>query len=479
VTDEFSLIARYFAPLSSEIGDDCAILDLAPHERLATSIDTLVEGTHFDADAPPDQIAYRAVVSALSDLAAMGAEPRALLLALTLPAADDTFLQQFSRGIQQATEAYGVELIGGDTTRGPLVITCTVMGVVPEKRALLRSGARPGDRVFVSGTTGDAAAALAVIGGAWPGDAKYKAYLLQRFYRPSARVELGRLLLDIASSAIDVSDGVLADAGHLCEQSGVGIRIHADYLPLSPALRSVPDQELARRWALTGGEDYELLFTVPEKLAAQVPEGCVWIGEVVEGGEVQCDFEVEQTGYRHFSENGGTMQAIPPARHAEPLKPRPFSSVYQFLAFGFGSGLSPKAPGTVGTLVAVPLYLLLAPLTLPLYSAVVLLAALAGVFICGKASRELAVHDHPGIVWDEFVGFWVTMWAVPLNWQAVLAGFLLFRLFDIAKPWPIRYYDTHTGGGFGIMLDDILAGVASCAVLHLGWFALTGGWALG
>jgi thiamine-monophosphate kinase len=248
----------------------------------------------------------------------MGAEPRALLLALTLPAADDTFLQQFSRGIQQATEAYGVELIGGDTTRGPLVITCTVMGVVPEKRALLRSGAQPGDRVFVSGTTGDAAAALTVIGGVWPGDAKYKAYLLQRFYRPSARVELGRRLLDIASSAIDVSDGVLADAGHLCEQSGVGIRIHADHLPLSPALRSVPDQELARRWALTGGEDYELLFTVPEKLAAQVPEGCVWIGEVVEGDEVHCDFEVEQTGYRHFSKNGGTKQAIPATRHADP-----------------------------------------------------------------------------------------------------------------------------------------------------------------
>ena len=317
MTDEFSLIARYFAPLSGEIGDDCAILDLSPGERLALSTDTLVEGTHFDADAPPDQVAYRAVVSALSDLAAMGAEPRAMLLALTLPAADDTFLQQFSRGLLQATQAYGVELIGGDTTRGPLTITCTVMGMVPEKRALLRSGARPGDQVFISGTTGDAAAALTVIGGTWPGDARYRSYLLQRFYRPSARIELGRQLLELASSAIDVSDGVLADAGHLCEQSGVAIRIHADHLPLSPALESVPDRNLARRWSLAGGEDYELLFTVPERLAAQVPEGCARIGEVVEGAGVECDFEVGRTGYRHFSEDDGDELSIPPARHPE------------------------------------------------------------------------------------------------------------------------------------------------------------------
>jgi thiamine-monophosphate kinase len=473
VTDEFSLIAKYFAPLSSEIGDDCAIINLARGERLATSIDTMVEGTHFYPDAPPDQVGYRAVVTAVSDLAAMGAEPRALTLALTLPQADDTWLQQFSRGIEQATRDYAIELIGGDTTRGPLTITCTVMGAVPEDVALTRSGAEPGDKVYVSGTPGDAAAALTVINGEWPGHSQYKTYLLTRFYRPSARVHLGRQLLSIASSAIDVSDGVLADAGHICEQSGVGMRIDANLLPLSDALRSVPDEQQARRWALAGGEDYELLFTVPAQRVEQLPEGCTCIGEVVEGDRVDCDFPVESAGFQHFSDMGDEGAAA-----AQPVRPQPFRSLTQFLAFGFGSGLSPKAPGTAGTLVAVPLFLLLGQLNIALYSGLLVLALAAGIVICEVASRELKVHDHPGIVWDEFVGFWVAMWAVPVNWQTVLAGFLLFRLFDIAKPWPIRALDKRVQGGFGIMIDDVVAGAFSAVLLHSGWYLLTGAWPL-
>ncbi|MCB1706419.1 MAG: phosphatidylglycerophosphatase A [Halioglobus sp.] len=141
----------------------------------------------------------------------------------------------------------------------------------------------------------------------------------------------------------------------------------------------------------------------------------------------------------------------------------------QFLAFGFGSGLSPKAPGTAGTLVAIPLYLLIAQWSLLHYTAVVLLAALAGIWICGAASRQLQVHDHPGIVWDEFVGFWITLWALPPDWGWVLAGFVLFRLFDIVKPWPISVLDRRVGGGFGIMIDDILAGVMACVTLHIVW----------
>ena len=478
MTDEFSLIAKYFAPLSSEIGDDCAIVDLAHGERLATSTDTMVENTHFYADAPPDQVGYRAVVTAVSDLAAMGAEPRALTLALTLPEANDTWLQQFSRGIQQAIEEYRIELIGGDTTRGPLTITCTVMGAVPEHAALTRSGAQPGDKVYLSGTTGDAAAALTVINGQWPGHSQHKQYLLTRFYRPSARIDLGRQLLDIATSAIDVSDGVLADAGHICEQSQVGMRIHSDRLPLSPALQSVPDGDQAKHWALAGGEDYELLFTVPAKHADRVPEGCVCIGEVVEGEGVDCDFAVDAAGFQHFAASDAS-QSIPPAHHDAPVRPRPFRSFAQFLAFGFGSGLSPKAPGTVGTLAAVPLYWLMSQLELPLYTVLLVFAAVAGVHICDLASRQLKVHDHPGIVWDEFVGFWLAMWAVPVSWQTLLAGFLLFRLFDIAKPWPIKWLDRKVEGGLGIMVDDLVAGAISCVILHLGWYGLTGGWPLG
>ncbi len=139
----------------------------------------------------------------------------------------------------------------------------------------------------------------------------------------------------------------------------------------------------------------------------------------------------------------------------------------QFLAFGLGSGLSAKAPGTVGTLVAIPLYLLFAQWNLLYYSVVVLLAALAGIWICGAASRQLEVHDHPGIVWDEFVGFWITMWALPTDWAWVLAGFAVFRVYDIFKPWPVSLLDRKIGGGFGIMVDDMLAGAMACATLHI------------
>lgn len=139
----------------------------------------------------------------------------------------------------------------------------------------------------------------------------------------------------------------------------------------------------------------------------------------------------------------------------------------QFLAFGFGSGLAPRAPGTAGTLAAIPLYLLFANASLLQYTMLLAVAALLGVWICGAASRQLQVHDHPGIVWDEFVGFWITMWAVPPDWGWVLAGFVLFRFFDIAKPWPISVLDKTVGGGLGIMVDDMLAGALACLTLHI------------
>jgi phosphatidylglycerophosphatase A len=157
---------------------------------------------------------------------------------------------------------------------------------------------------------------------------------------------------------------------------------------------------------------------------------------------------------------------------SEPEQPTPFRNPIQFLAFGFGSGLSPKAPGTAGTLVAVPIYLLIAPWSLPLYTAFILATALVGIWICGEASRQLGVHDHGGIVWDEFVGFWITMWALPSAWPWVLAGFLAFRVFDVAKPWPIGLLDRKVHGGLGIMLDDIVAGLMACGSLHLARWVL-------
>jgi len=150
-----------------------------------------------------------------------------------------------------------------------------------------------------------------------------------------------------------------------------------------------------------------------------------------------------------------------------PAVPRPFRSPVQFLAFGFGAGLSRWAPGTLGTLVGVPLYLSFAQAPLWLYTTLVLVAAIAGVWICGRASEELGVHDHSGIVWDEFVGLWIALWAVPVEPLWIVLGFVLFRIFDIAKPWPIGPLDRHAKGGFGIMIDDVVAGVFSCAALHL------------
>ena len=153
--------------------------------------------------------------------------------------------------------------------------------------------------------------------------------------------------------------------------------------------------------------------------------------------------------------------------------PTPFSSPVQFLAFGFGSGLAPKAPGTAGTLAAVPLYLLVAHWSLPYYTGFIVVAALLGIWICGEASRQLGVHDHGGIVWDEFVGFWITLWALPVGWQWVVAGFVAFRIFDVLKPWPIGWLDRKIHGGLGIMLDDIIAGLMACAVLHsIRWYLL-------
>ena len=150
-----------------------------------------------------------------------------------------------------------------------------------------------------------------------------------------------------------------------------------------------------------------------------------------------------------------------------PRKPTPFRSPVQFLAFGFGSGLSPWAPGTVGTLAAIPIYCLVAHWSLLHYSVALLLAALVGIAICGAASRELGVHDHGGIVWDEFVGYWITMWAVPFDWLWVIIGFFVFRVYDIAKPWPVGWLDRRVEGGLGIMADDWVAGLMACGTLHL------------
>ncbi len=303
--DEFSLIRRYFSrqgqgpAVDLAVGDDCAILELEPGERLAASVDTMVEGVHFPSETAARHIAWRAVGAAASDLAAMGARPLGMTLALTLPRADEAWLQAFSDGVAEVSAHCELPLVGGDTTRGPLTVSVQVLGALPPDRALLRRGAAVGDRVCVSGTLGDAAGALAVLRGEWRPDPGHAHYLLERFNRPTPRLDLGRALLGRASAAIDISDGLLADAGHIARASGVRLRLEPGQLPLSAALRSHPEANQALRWALAGGDDYELCFCLP--VGETLPQGCTAVGAVEAGAGVDCGggFDIP-AGYTHF-----------------------------------------------------------------------------------------------------------------------------------------------------------------------------------
>ncbi|EFR1911550.1 thiamine-phosphate kinase [Salmonella enterica] len=269
---EFSLIARYFDRVRSSrldvetgIGDDCALLNIPEKQTLAISTDTLVAGNHFLPDIDPADLAYKALAVNLSDLAAMGADPAWLTLALTLPEVDEPWLEAFSDSLFELLNYYDMQLIGGDTTRGPLSMTLSIHGYIPAGRALKRSGAKPGDWIYITGTPGDSAAGLAVLQNrllvAEETDARY---FIKRHLRPTPRILHGQALRDIASAAIDLSDGLISDLGHIVKASGCGARVDVDALPKSDAMMRHVDAGQAQRWALSGGEDYELCFTVPE-----------------------------------------------------------------------------------------------------------------------------------------------------------------------------------------------------------------------
>ncbi|MBT0721553.1 thiamine-phosphate kinase [Rosenbergiella collisarenosi] len=269
---EFEIISRYFnrkttnrRDVETGIGDDCALLNLAPNQTLAISVDTLVEGTHFYPDIAPDDLAYKALAVNLSDLAAMGADPAWLTLAISLPHIDHQWLQAFSDALFEQLDYYHMQLIGGDTTRGPLSMTLGIHGVVPAGKALKRSGAQRGDWIFVTGTLGDSAAGLALLQNTLTAPSlEQRNYLLKRHLRPTPRILPGQALRHLASAAIDISDGLLSDLGHILQASGVGAKIEQNQLPLSSILQEVVGREAAIDLALNGGEDYELCFTVPE-----------------------------------------------------------------------------------------------------------------------------------------------------------------------------------------------------------------------
>lgn len=320
---EFDLIRRYFSqggPLNQHrsdvelgIGDDAAIVNVPAGQSLVMSLDTLVSGVHFPEDTPAEDIAYKALAVNLSDMAAMAAEPNWLMLGLTLPQADADWLEGFSRGLAQLANQYGLALIGGDTTHGHLTISVQINGLVPQGQALQRSGAQSGDLIYVSGQLGDAGLGLKLALGQLDMDLspQRRQYFLQRLNRPTPRLEIGLALRGLANSAIDVSDGLLADLGHILKASAVGASIDIESLPIADELRGLSEQ-----WwqlPLTAGDDYELCFTLPAEKQAEFEQRlqgldcvCQCIGQInaepglnllLDGSKIDAE---NMKGYLHF-----------------------------------------------------------------------------------------------------------------------------------------------------------------------------------
>jgi thiamine-monophosphate kinase len=314
---EFDIIARYFATPRPQgdvllgIGDDAAVLNVRADRKLVVAMDTIVDGVHFPIGTAATDIGYRALAVNLSDLAAMGAEPSWMTLSLALREANEAWIAGFAAGLFEIADRFNVTLAGGDTVKGPLVITVQVAGWVEPDRWLTRSGARPGDRIFVSGIPGEAAAGLVAIQKQLPDSAAVD-HLRQRFLRPEPRIALGRALRTVASAAMDISDGLLTDLGKLCAASDCGARIDIDALPGSEAMSQLFDADSCVDYALAGGDDYELLFTVPESQAAELARqltghvACRQIGVITDAPGVECwkdrrPYAVRRTGYDHFA----------------------------------------------------------------------------------------------------------------------------------------------------------------------------------
>jgi thiamine-monophosphate kinase len=317
---EFELIRRYFAPMASAskpasdgsglllgVGDDCAIQRLPANQDLVFSVDTLVEGVHFPVGYCSQLLGWRSLAVAVSDLAAMGAQPVCFTLALTLPAADDAWLEGFAAGLAQASQKFGIVLAGGDTTRGPLTLSLQVHGTVPQGQALRRDGARDGDLVCVSGQLGDAGAALDFLYDTAP--ATEAASVLQSYHYPQPRLELGIALRSVASAAIDVSDGLHADLLHILQASGVGATIDLAALPLSAALRQLKGDDAAG-FALQSGDDYELCITIPEQrwveAGHELQQQLTVIGRVQQEAGLRLNADagmvyLQRPGFDHFS----------------------------------------------------------------------------------------------------------------------------------------------------------------------------------
>lgn len=318
---EFDIINQFFNRKTSNrrdviqgIGDDCALLTVNSQQLLAISTDSLVSGTHFLPNIDPADLAYKALMVNLSDLAAMGADPAWLSLALTLDNVDTDWLKKFSDSLYSLLDYYQMQLIGGDTTKGPLSLTLTVYGSIPQGMQLVRSGAKAGDWIYVTGSLGDSAAGLAILLDQLNTSNELdKHYLVERHLKPQARILMGQGLRGLASAAIDLSDGLLSDLNHILKASNVGAKLNLEDLPLSDVLERTTTHKQALQWALSGGEDYELCFTVPEMYRGAlksrldqigVPYTC--IGQITNNvGKLECylheqPITLDWHGFDHF-----------------------------------------------------------------------------------------------------------------------------------------------------------------------------------
>ena len=319
-SSEFELIKKYFQNLTDDdssvqcgIGDDAAVIQIPPDMEVVLSIDTLLEDTHFPKGTTPSDIAYKALAVNLSDMAAMGAIPKWVLLSISLPESNDTWLEQFSAGFLELAKQHSVSLIGGDMSRGPLSITVQIQGLVPTAKALRRDGAQQGDLIYVTGTLGDAGVGLDIILQNLVVADEHEIFFLNSLNRPEINIEAGIHLRDMASSAIDISDGLISDLGHILGASHVGAEIEMEKIPLSEAMQQCINKQDAWNYALTSGDDYKLCFTASAEKHdwivdafkdINVPVNC--IGKITSGRELNCKdsedayFEPTGSSYKHF-----------------------------------------------------------------------------------------------------------------------------------------------------------------------------------
>ena len=316
---EFDIIRQYFtskefrADVVIGIGDDAAVLTVPKGHQLVQSVDTLVAGVHFPVETSPQDIAHKALAVNLSDMAAMGAEPTWFTLAITLPDDDDVWLTSFSQSLSVLAKIYNVQLVGGDTTHGPLCISITINGFVPIDKALSRNNAQVTDKIYVSGTIGDAALALAAWQEQYVLNDKTVSFLKEKLNRPKPQIELGLFLRNFATSCIDISDGLIADLNHIADSSEVGAKIYFENIPLSDEFKlNISDDALITPLVLSGGDDYELCFTIPFERQAEFEKtvkaenlSVTYIGEIEAQSGIRCIknnkvIDIENSGYQHF-----------------------------------------------------------------------------------------------------------------------------------------------------------------------------------